>query len=77
MTEPVFQKVEKMPDTTDIETEDDVTREEDERSGADELVQDPTDHLNRPEQPDFDPAEREPYDDPDPDVLPTSDEQGT
>ena len=26
---------------------------------------DPEDHVNRPDQPDFDPAERRPFDDPD------------
>ena len=33
----------------------------------------PEDHVNRPRQPDFDPAEREPYDDPDT-TLPTEDD---
>jgi hypothetical protein len=74
MTEPVIQKVEEMPDTTDVETDDDGTREAEEKSGADEVSMEPSDHLNRPEQPDFDPAERKPYDDPEPDTLPTSDE---
>lgn len=59
MTEPQIQKVEKLPETTqDVQDVDDVSEE----------------HLNRPDQPDFDPAEREPYTDPDPDVLPTSSE---
>ena len=31
---------------------------------------DPEDHVNRPDQPDFDPAERRPFDDPDAE-LPT------
>ena len=74
MTEPVIQKVEEMPDTTDVDTDDDGTRQEDERPGAPEAELEPSDHLNRPDQEDFDPAERKPYDDPDPDVLPTSDE---
>lgn len=58
MTEPKIQKVEKLPEATeDVSDADDV----------------PEGHLNRPDQPDFDPAERKPYVDPDPDVLPTSD----
>jgi hypothetical protein len=34
---------------------------------------DPEDHVNRPQQPDFDPAERRPFDDPDT-RLPTEDD---
>ena len=34
---------------------------------------DPEDHVNRPEQPDFDPAERAPFDDPDT-TLPTEED---
>lgn len=59
MTEPQIQKVEKLPETTEDVQDADVV---------------PEDHLNRPEQADFDPAERKPYVDPDPDILPTSDE---
>ena len=76
MTEPVIQKVEEMPDTTDVDTDDgqEVITPWDLRPGAPEAELEPSDHLNRPDQEDFDPAERKPYDDPDPDVLPTSDE---
>ena len=57
MTEPKIQKVEKLPEATeDVEDVDDV----------------PEGHLNRPDQPDFDPAEREPFDDPEPGTLPGS-----
>ena len=59
MTEPQIQKVEKLPEATqDVQDADTV----------------PEDHLNRPEKPDFDPAERKPYVDPDPGVLPTAEE---
>jgi hypothetical protein len=34
---------------------------------------DPEDHVNRPRQPDYDPAERRPFDDPDM-TLPTEDD---
>lgn len=39
---------------------------------AEDLIEEPTEHLSRPEQPDFDPEEKERYDDPD--VLPTNDD---
>ncbi len=54
MTEPQIQKVERLPEATeDVADVDDV----------------PDEHLNRPDQPDFDPAEREPYDDPDTELM--------
>ena len=74
MTEPEIQKVEEMPDTTDVDTDDDGVRDADEKSEADEVEIESSDHLNRPDQPDFDPAERKPYQDPDPGTLPTSDD---
>ncbi len=46
--------VDAVPDEEDLDTADVV----------DELIQEPTEHLNRPDQPDFDPAEREQYDEP-------------
>lgn len=60
MTEPQIQKVEKLPEGTD-DTKD-----------VKDVDMEPEDHLNRPDQPDFDPAERKPYEDPAPDVLPTA-----
>jgi hypothetical protein len=72
MTEPVIQKVEEMPDSTDLDTDDDGTRQEDERSEADEVGEEPSEHLNRTDQPDFDPAEQKPYKDPEPGTLPGS-----
>jgi hypothetical protein len=49
-------------------------RNEDESPQVDSDVKDvdmdPEDHVNRPDQPDFDPAERQPYDDPTAGQLP-------
>lgn len=83
MTETPHQKVphgEGDPTSDDkVGSVDPVTPVDDERSetstpaGVKDVDMEPEDHLNRPEQPDFDPAERKPFDDPDPDVLPTSD----
>ena len=70
MTEPEIQKVEEMPDTTDLDTDDDGTRREGERLGPDEADMESSDHLNRTDQPDFDPAEQKPYRDPEPGTLP-------
>ena len=39
---------------------------------AADLDMDPEDHVSRPDQPDFDPAERRPFDDPETE-LPTED----
>lgn len=72
MTEPEIQKVEEMPDTTDVDTDDDGVREADEKSEADEVEMGSSNHLSRPDQPDFDPAERKPYQDPQPGTLPTT-----
>jgi hypothetical protein len=72
MTEPEIQKVEEMPDTTDVDTDDDGVREAEEKPDADEVEMESSDHLNRPDQPDFDPAERRPYQDPEPGTLPTT-----
>jgi hypothetical protein len=46
--------VDAVPDEEDIDIAD----------VAEELVEEPSEHLNRPDQPDFDPAEREQYDEP-------------
>ncbi|WP_395656214.1 hypothetical protein [Nocardioides sp.] len=40
--------------------------------GVQDVDMDPEDHVNRPDQPDYDPAERRPFDDPDL-TLPTED----
>lgn len=42
-------------------------------AGVQDVDMNPDDHLNRPDQADYDPAEREPFDTPAADVLPTSD----
>lgn len=52
-------------------TADDVPGEEDLAQtdlDVQDVDMDPEDHVNRPDQPDFDPAEREQYDDPPVDV---------
>ena len=46
--------VDAVPDEEDMDTAD----------VAEELVEEPTEDLNRPDQPDFDPAEREQYEHP-------------
>ena len=46
--------VDAVPDEEDMNTAD----------VRDELVQEPTEHVNRPDQADFDPAEREQYEQP-------------
>jgi hypothetical protein len=42
---------------------------EEQRPAPDVVDEDPGEHLNRPEQPDFDPEERKPYEDPPEDLL--------
>ncbi|GAA1132372.1 hypothetical protein [Nocardioides aquiterrae] len=50
-----------VPHTEDLEQTD---------TDVQDVDMDPEDHVNRPDQPDFDPAERRPFDDPDT-TLPT------
>ena len=46
--------VDGVPEEEDVDTAD----------AVEELVQEPTEHLNRPDQPDFSPEEREQYEQP-------------
>ena len=74
MTEPEIQKVEEMPDTQDEDLDVEAEEAAEEQPDVKDVDMEPEDHVNRPDQAGFDPAEREPYDDPDPDVLPTRDD---
>jgi hypothetical protein len=51
----------------DVPDEEDLQRTD---TDVQDIDMDPEDHVNRPDQPDFDPAERRPYDDPTAGELP-------